>query len=60
MSYVIGIDSSTTATKAQLVDSSGNVVAVFSSTYDYETPEALWTEQSPELWWTATRKLWQA
>lgn len=55
MSYVIGIDSSTTATKAQLVDESGSVVAVVSSEYDYETPEPLWSEQSPELWWTATK-----
>lgn len=56
MSYVIGIDSSTTATKAQLVDSAGAVVAVVSSEYDYETPEPLWSEQSPELWWAATRE----
>ena len=55
MSYVIGIDSSTTATKAQLVDNSGKVVAVVSSEYEYETPEPLWSEQSPELWWTATK-----
>ncbi|MDJ0954210.1 MAG: xylulokinase [Acidimicrobiia bacterium] len=54
MSYVIGIDSSTTATKAQLVDPDGNVVAVVSSEYEYETPQPLWSEQSPELWWTAT------
>ncbi len=55
MTYVIGIDSSTTATKAQLVDEDGTVVAVVSSEYDYETPEPLWSEQSPELWWTATK-----
>ena len=55
MSYVIGIDSSTTATKAQLVDESGKVVAVVSSEYSFETPEPLWSEQDPELWWTATK-----
>ena len=55
MSYVIGIDSSTTATKAQLVDSSGAVVAVSSGEYDYETPQPLWSEQQPALWWTATQ-----
>lgn len=54
MSYVIGIDTSTTATKAQLVDLTGNVVAVESSEYGYETPQPLWSEQDPELWWTAT------
>ncbi len=56
MTYVIGVDSSTTATKAQLVDTDGNVVAVVSSEYDYETPHPLWSEQSPELWWKATRE----
>jgi len=56
MSYVIGIDSSTTATKAQLVDKSGTVVAVASSEYGFETPKPLWAEQSPGLWWTATRE----
>ena len=55
MSYVIGIDSSTTATKAQLVDAGGNVVAIASSEYHYETPQPLWSEQDPELWWTATQ-----
>ena len=55
MTYVIGIDSSTTATKAQLVDSSGAVVAVASSEYSYETPAPLWSEQDPDLWWTATK-----
>lgn len=54
MKYVIGIDSSTTATKAQLVDTSGNVVAAVSSEYEYETPHPLWSEQSPDLWWKAT------
>jgi xylulokinase len=54
MSYVIGIDTSTTATKAILVDASGSVRGVGMSSYDYQTPRPLWTEQDPELWWTAT------
>ncbi|MCB8924194.1 MAG: xylulokinase [Ardenticatenaceae bacterium] len=54
MNYFIGIDSSTTATKALLLAESGEVVGVASSTYDYETPKPLWSEQRPELWWTAT------
>ncbi len=56
MSYVIGIDSSTTATKAQLVDEVGKVVAVASSGYSYDTPQPLWSEQDPELWWQATKE----
>ena len=52
--YFIGIDSSTTATKALLMDESGGVVAVASSEYGFETPHPLWSEQSPDLWWAAT------
>ena len=54
MSYFIGIDSSTTATKALLMDEAGKIVAVASSEYDYETPKPLWSEQHPELWWNGT------
>ncbi|MAT98133.1 MAG: xylulokinase [Anaerolineaceae bacterium] len=54
MNYFIGIDSSTTATKALLLAETGEVIGVASSTYDYETPRPLWSEQRPELWWTAT------
>ncbi len=54
MRYFIGIDSSTTATKALLLAENGEVMGVASSTYDYETPKPLWSEQRPELWWTAT------
>jgi xylulokinase len=54
MRYFIGIDSSTTATKALLLAETGDVVGVAASTYDYETPRPLWSEQRPELWWTAT------
>lgn len=54
MNYFIGIDSSTTATKALLMDEAGKVVGVASSEYSYETPHPLWSEQSPTLWWDAT------
>lgn len=56
MSHVLGIDTSTTATKAVVVDGAGSVVAVGSATYDYQTPRPLWSEQDPGLWWTATRE----
>ena len=52
--YFIGIDSSTTATKALLMDDSGVVIGVASSEYPYETPKPLWSEQHPSLWWNAT------
>jgi xylulokinase len=54
MTYFIGIDSSTTATKALLMDESGTVLAVASSQYTFETPHLLWSEQDPALWWNAT------
>lgn len=52
--YFLGIDTSTTATKALLIDETGKVLAVASSEYSYETPRPLWSEQSPTLWWDAT------
>ena len=54
MTYFLGIDSSTTATKALLMDAGGTVVGVASSEYSYETPHPLWTEQHPHLWWQGT------
>jgi xylulokinase len=54
MTYLVGIDASTTATKALLMAADGKVVAVASSEYTYETPRPMWTEQQPELWWQAT------
>jgi len=54
MSYFIGIDSSTTATKALLMDEGGNIVAVGATEYGFETPKPLWSEQHPDLWWDGT------
>jgi xylulokinase len=54
MAYVIGIDASTTATKAVLIDEVGAVRGVGVFDYEYEVPRPLWTEQSPELWWDGT------
>ncbi|MDA2978325.1 MAG: xylulokinase [Actinomycetota bacterium] len=51
MKYFLGIDSSTTATKALLIDEVGTVVSVGRSHYSFETPHPLWSEQSPDLWW---------
>ncbi len=51
--YLLGIDVSTTATKALLVDGEGRTVDVASSAYDLSTPQPLWAEQDPQLWWDA-------
>lgn len=50
----IGIDASTTATKALLMDDSGQVLGVAATEYGYDTPRPLWSEQDPGLWWHGT------
>ncbi len=54
MKYLLGIDVSTTATKALLVDGEGRTAGVASSSYDLSTPKPLWAEQDPRLWWDGT------
>jgi xylulokinase len=54
MAHVLGIDTSTTATKAVLVDESGRVVGIGVVEYDYDVPRPLWSEQDPALWWDGT------
>ena len=54
MTAVLGIDTSTTATKAVLVGDDGGVLGIGTSEYGYDVPRPLWSEQDPELWWTAT------
>ena len=51
MPYLLGLDVSTTATKALLIDGDGTVVGVAAAEYAYETPRPLWCEQDPALWW---------
>lgn len=52
--YFIGIDVSTTASKALVIDELGNVIAIQSSPHELSTPKPLWSEQDPENWWSAT------
>jgi xylulokinase len=49
--HVLGIDASTTATKAILIDESGGVRGVGASDYAFAVPRPLWSEQEPSLWW---------
>ncbi len=51
MGHVLGIDASTTATKAVLIDESGAVRGIGSSEYGFDVPAPLWSEQEPRLWW---------
>jgi xylulokinase len=51
MGFVLGIDVSTTATKAVLIDDSGAVVGAAAAEYGFDVPYPLWSEQDPHLWW---------
>jgi xylulokinase len=53
MAYFLGIDVSTTSSKALIIDHSGRVIAVASSPHTLQTPKPLWSEQDPQEWWTA-------
>ena len=53
MSNFLGIDVSTTATKALLIDEQGRLIAVASSPHTLQTPHPLWSEQDPREWWDA-------
>jgi xylulokinase len=50
---VIGIDVSTTATKAVLLDSGSGLVASGEASYVYDVPKPRWSEQDPTTWWDA-------
>lgn len=53
---MLGIDSSTTATKAVLVGLNGHAVAVAAAEYGVDVPRRGWSEQHPGLWWEATQR----
>jgi len=53
MNYFLGIDTSTTGSKALLIDEHGEVVATASSPHTLQTPRPLWSEQDPHEWWGA-------
>jgi xylulokinase len=54
--YFIGVDTSTTASKALVIDEQGNVVASKGNPHELSTPRPLWSEQEPENWWQAASK----
>ena len=53
MEYYLGIDTSTTSSKALLINPLGEVIAVASSPHTLQTPKPLWSEQNPSEWWKA-------
>jgi len=51
--YLLGLDISTTSSKALLINERGSVIDVASSPHTLRTPHPLWSEQDPEEWWRA-------
>jgi xylulokinase len=51
--YFLGVDVSTTGSKALLIDASGTVAGVAASPHTLQTPKPLWSEQDPREWWEA-------
>jgi xylulokinase len=51
LAHVLGIDVSTTATKAVLIDEAGAVAGIRTAEYGFDVPRPLWSEQDPALWW---------
>ena len=51
MPYLMGLDISTTAAKALIIDEGGNVIAAASSPQPISQPQPLWSEQNPSDWW---------
>ncbi len=53
MAYFLGIDTSTTSSKALIMDAMGKVIAIASAPHTLQTPKPLWSEQNPQEWWEA-------
>ena len=53
-SLVIGVDSSTTSTKAIVVDATGAVLAQGKAEFGMQTPRVDFYEQDPRDWWRST------
>ncbi len=53
---ILGLDVSTTASKAVCINSEGTVLAQASNEHQLSSPYPLWSEQDPENWWHAMCK----
>ena len=52
--HFIGLDVSTTASKAVVIDVHGAVITTASHEHELLTPRPLWSEQDPAEWWRAS------
>lgn len=51
MTYLLGIDVSTTGVKALLIDQAGRVIGSATTEQPLSNPQPLWSEQDPADWW---------
>jgi xylulokinase len=54
--FFLGIDVSTTGSKALLIDLQGRVVSSAISPHPISTPQPLWSEQDPHDWWQSSQE----
>ncbi|MGX7418627.1 xylulokinase [Carnobacterium gallinarum] len=57
MEYVVGIDLGTSSLKGILVNPEGSILATASASYAVETTQVGYSEQHPEIWIEATKKV---
>jgi xylulokinase len=55
MKYFLGIDIGTSGTKVLALAEDGSIAAMAQQEYPLSTPQPLWAEQDPQLWWNATQ-----
>jgi xylulokinase len=56
VSITLGIDIGTSGTKTIAIDEKGTILASASAEYPCDHPRPGWSEQSPGLWWDATKE----
>ncbi|MFN2364804.1 MAG: xylulokinase, partial [Halarsenatibacteraceae bacterium] len=59
MQYLLGLDIGTSGVKGILINLNGEIILKKLENYELLTPEIGWTEQNPDDWWEATKKVIQ-
>ncbi|MGF1706821.1 xylulokinase [Enterovibrio baiacu] len=60
MNTYLGIDIGTSAVKVLLVNIDGDALDSQSVSYGTDSPQALWNEQNPSVWWQSTLNCFEA
>src|SRR5262245_65935159 len=59
VSVTLGIDIGTSGTKTLAIDEKGTILSSASAEYPCSHPRPGWSEQDPELWWSAAKQTLQ-